>query len=183
MIKYIEGDLFGPVKATKDKFIILPHVCNDQNAWGAGFVVPLRKHFPEAEVRYRQMSLILGTVGTVLAGDLSGNVMICNMIAQTLGGKRPLFYNHLARCMDQVAEVVKHAQTYQRLPVEIHAPAFGSALAGGDWYVISQLIEDCWLRVNPVPVNIYYLPGTFLPPEQADDTRMGERVREVSQDQ
>jgi len=163
MIKYIEGDLFAAIKQKKDAFIVLPHVCNDQGKWGAGFVLPLRKHYPEAEVNYFQMqSMTLGKVSSVVVED---NVLICNMVAQTLGGKRPLFYNHLATCLNIVADRVVFIQKHQKLPVEIHAPAFGSGLAGGDWNVIRPLIEDAWCRVNPVPVSIYYLPGTFLPPE------------------
>jgi hypothetical protein len=30
--------------------------------------------------------------------------------------------------------------------VEIHAPKFGSGLAGGNWNFISDLIEDIWSK-------------------------------------
>jgi hypothetical protein len=33
---------------------------------------------------------------------------------------------------------------------------FGSALAGGDWRFIEELITDCWL-VRGIQVTVYYL--------------------------
>ena len=38
--------------------------------------------------------------------------------------------------------------------VQIHAPKFGSGLAGGNWNFISCLIEDIW---DGIPVFIYDL--------------------------
>jgi hypothetical protein len=32
--------------------------------------------------------------------------------------------------------------------IEIHAPKFGSGLAGGNWNFISDLIEDIWGKYN-----------------------------------
>lgn len=160
-INYIEGDLFAAIKARPSNTpIIVPHICNNQGAWGAGFVVPLGRHYPKAKACYLRSSKTLGRVGFCH----NGNVLVANMVAQELGGDRPLYYNHLARCMDRVA---KRMGGY---PYEIHAPAFGSGLAGGDWRVIEQLIQDCWIRkCTPASINIYYLPGTFLPPDYDDE--------------
>jgi hypothetical protein len=38
--------------------------------------------------------------------------------------------------------------------VQIHAPKFGSGLAGGNWNFIEELIKDIWLNI---PVMIYSL--------------------------
>lgn len=157
MINYIEGDLFAAIKAKPANTpIIVPHICNNKGGWGAGFVVPLGKHYPAAKANYLRSKMRLGSVGFTQCN----NVLICNMVAQELGGDRPLYYNHLARCMDKVAYKMGG------YPYEIHAPAFGSGLAGGDWDIIKELIEDCWIRkCTPASINIYYLPGTFLPPD------------------
>jgi len=158
MIKYIEGDLFAEIKEVKDKLVVIPHVCNNQKKFGAGFVVPLAKHFPMAKQSYMSKSqLELGEVIYVK----TGNVLICNMIAQELGGIRPLFYNHLAACLTSVANTIKNNDELY----EIHAPAFGTNLAGGSWNVILPLIEDAWIRSGIKNINIYFLPGTFLPPD------------------
>jgi len=47
-IKYIEKDLFEGIKDHKDCVIFIPHITNNIKKWGAGFVLPLAKHFPEA---------------------------------------------------------------------------------------------------------------------------------------
>jgi hypothetical protein len=193
-IQYVEGDMFGPLLANKEPgSIVVPHVCNDRGAWGAGFVVPLGRTFPKAKQEYIDWSKAvaifsgerdepselvtfslgetqivevqegLGTRLHVMGGfgnehevptNPQPSIHVCNMIAQTLGGVRPLFYNHLARCLDTVAKfALKHNS-------RIMAPMFGSALAGGNWNIIEKLIEDCWLRKG-LSATIYYLPGTL----------------------
>ena len=52
-IKYVKGDLFDHIGLIKQK-IGIAHVCNDIGHWGAGFSGVLSKHYPLAEVSYRQ---------------------------------------------------------------------------------------------------------------------------------
>lgn len=169
-VKYVEGDLFaanGKLNGT----LVVPHVCNDAGAWGAGFVVPLGRNFPTTQERYRKwyggspppeatypggLNFGLGKTQNIEVHADQPRVIVANMIAQHMtGGVRPLRYNALAACMDQV---VGEFDKYDH--PEIHAPMFGSALAGGDWNFIEQLVTDCWLR-RDVDVTIYYLPGTL----------------------
>lgn len=157
MIKYIEGDMFPDLKNLKDdEIVFLPHVCNDKKGWGSGFVVPLSKNYPAAKNNYLNSEKI--ALGHTQFIPVSNNIIVCNMIAQTLGGVRPLYYNHLVVCMERVAETIL---TFGVLGVKrIIAPAFGSNLAGGDWNFISELINDCWID-RGIDVTIYYLPGTL----------------------
>jgi O-acetyl-ADP-ribose deacetylase (regulator of RNase III) len=158
-IKYVEGDLFGPAKeASKDNIVIISHVVNNKGAFGAGFVLHLSKHFPKVKDSYYKWSssgqLKLGEVLFVDVG-LRNELKIANMCAQTLGGERPLYYNALAKCMDTVGqEAEKHKAV-------IIAPAFGTNLAGGDFKIIEQLMQDCWIRDKNLDVTIHYLPGTL----------------------
>lgn len=80
--------------------------------------------------------------------------IVANMIAQTLGGKRPLFYNHLVDCMENVADTVLCRSEIGLC--EIVCPKFGSALAGGNWEFIKELIEDCWEK-RGIKVTVYAL--------------------------
>lgn len=187
-IIYVEGDLFKAVKAVQedDNFfgtIMVPHVCNNSGAWGAGFVVPLGKEFPYTRKCYLDWydghpndnlasylgtdnkRFVLGATQEVqVASARNSKSMVYNMIAQAgIGGKRPLRYDALAKCMDHVRE----AATKHHEP-QIHAPLFGAGLAGGNWDFIAALIEDTWLS-RGVPVTIYYLkdkvPPGWTPPE------------------
>lgn len=169
--RYIEGDLFehdyDPARTT-----IIAHVCNDQGVMGSGFVVPLAKHFPwakEAYVNWFKDNLlqadVLGEVGSPGRGQTQmvtvkndessswyeGRIVVANMVAQDLGSERPLYYNDLVKCMEQVAK-----SDYAACGAEIICPMFGSALAGGDWRFIEELITDCWL-MRGIQVTVYYL--------------------------
>lgn len=171
-INYVKGDLFGPIKADSEPgAIVLPHVCNDRGAWGAGFVVPLGRTFPSAKQNYLAWhGNCLTKSGMNITGEfglgetqfvnVDDKIFVANMVAQTLGGARPLFYNHLCRCMDSVAKFVMERSDAREHPARIICPAFGSGLAGGNWVLIEQLIQDCWLRLD-ISVSVYYLPGTL----------------------
>lgn len=137
MINYVKGDLF---KFIEDKsHICIPHVTNNQNAWGSGFVVPLGQIFPKAKQHYHQHvhHRCLGSVGFV---EVKRNVWVANMCSQILGGERPLNYGSLVACMKKVGVFCVHNN------LDIVAPKFGSALAGGNWLFIEDLIEDIWLE-------------------------------------
>lgn len=165
MLTETRGNLFEYVGQNPEKILVIPHVVNNKDAFGAGFVVPLMHLYPEAKKRYHTDKYYqnLGFVQYIPCtnhGDLDAkkrNVLITNMCAQTLGGERPLFYNSLSRCMDNVARVVDGLITVDKTStVEIVCPRFGSALAGGNWEFIKELIHDCWVR-NGLTVKVFYL--------------------------
>lgn len=154
MLGYVKSDLFEFVEGVKkDCVIAIPHVCNDKGAWGAGFVLPLAKHYPNAKFRYITMRQELGKVSASWSGN---EIVVFNMVAQTLGGERPLYYNHLAVCMDKVGKYLNNFRAKYNKEVRIIAPAFGSGLAGGDWQFIESLIYDCWIELD-LRVTICYL--------------------------
>lgn len=170
MITYKQGDLFAHVadrveskkSANENVQILIPHVCNDRGAWGAGFVIPLAKAYPKARESYLNLfELNIGKLGYTDLVRVSDEIQVVNMIAQHgTGGVRPLRYNHLAKCLAEVA-------VYANNEKEIHAPMFGSGLAGGDWNFIESLIIDTW---DGLDVTIYYLPNSipnnWLPPSR-----------------
>lgn len=169
MISYIQGDLFQFLGVhAQDHEILMPHVCNNQGAWGAGFVVPLGKFYPKSRQSYLDWHKSkvttegepfgLGGVQFVEETKYSnGGIIVCNMVAQKLGGVRPLRYDALARCMMRVAEYARICKE-----PEVVCPLFGAGLAGGNWDFIHQLIEDTWVA-RELKVNVYFLPQ-MMPP-------------------
>lgn len=145
-LTYVEGDLFQAIDKV-DRATVIAHVCNNKGRWGAGFVVSLGKKYPHAREAY--IGSNLGDIQMVLV-NTNPNIYVCNMIAQTLGGKRPLYYNHLSTCMDSLVTKMNRKE-------QIYAPRFGAGLAGGDWRVIEALIYDCWIRAG-IDVTIFHLP-------------------------
>jgi hypothetical protein len=154
-INYVSGDIFKHIDNYKTD-IILPHIVNIKNCWGAGFVLPLTRKYPLAKTNYHQAcdmykknpDVLLGQTQIVLV-QKEPQIKVANMFAQTLGGPRPLYYNYLARCMDNLKWDCDKNTT-------IIAPMFGSGLAGGNWSFIEELIEDCWI-IEGIPVVIYKL--------------------------
>lgn len=156
-IEYIKGDLFKHVEDTTDKLQIIPHVCNDKGGWGAGFVVALSKWNEKPEMEYRRISkdpTAQFRLGQNQWVPISNTLYVANMVAQrgykSLDNKRPLSYSALIKCMHDVATGIKARR--KEIPVEIHAPKFGSALAGGNWDFIVELIEEIW---EPTGATIY----------------------------
>ena len=163
-INYLIGDATKPKHNNKN--IIIPHVCNDKGGWGAGFVVALSKRWPEPEERYRRefrsgKNKYLGNVHFVHVEDSNYpvNIYVANMIAQegtiSRENKKPLKYRALANCMDEV----KYSAL--KINAEIHAPRFGSALAGGNWSFIEELIQEIWIE-NNINVYVYDLPANKI---------------------
>ena len=144
MLTYKYCDLFHDLK--RDHLIF--HVVNSVGAWGAGFVVPLGQHFPEAQQAYLDIQEYrLGEVQFITNEDI---IVIANAIAQkgcmSYDNPKPLSYKHLKRCM-------KIAGDFCRLnELAIQAPKFGSGLAGGNWEIIENLIKYIWKDIN---VTIY----------------------------
>ena len=158
MINYYVGDVFEEIKNIKNKTIIIPHVCNDVGGWGAGFVVPLGKNFPESKERYIKLSkegdIPLGYTQLVYCENECNIVVVCNMIAQhgTVGpnNSKPIKYGALAECLNRI----KILCLYKENP-EIHTCAFDSALAGGNWGIIATLLEE--IIPDEIPIHIYSL--------------------------
>jgi O-acetyl-ADP-ribose deacetylase (regulator of RNase III) len=158
-IKYVKGDLFKLLpRYTDGTQWVIPHVCNNKGAWGAGFVVPLAKYYPQAQKEYmlhaKRQSLYLGQVQMVpIMKEPFIEGYVVNMVAQTLGSDRPLYYSYLVQCMDHVGITFAASNTMQ---AHIHCPKFGSGLAGGNWDFIEELIIDCWIK-RKLDVTVYYL--------------------------
>lgn len=184
-IRYIEGDLFKH-EYDSSRCTIIAQVCNDQGRMGDGFVVPLAKTFPWVKEAYcnwfkdlaqRDSEVLLDTQrlgdftkparGQTQLVNVSDEpkIIVANMVAQDLSdGPRPLYYNDLVKCMEQVANC-RQIQA----GAEIICPMFGSGLAGGNWDFIQDLITDCWLT-RGIQVTVYYLkqflPEGFVPPAE-----------------
>lgn len=135
--------------------IIIPHVCNNINLFGAGFAAAIAQEYPIVKENFHLLgkNTLLGHVQniTVLENKSYGRkLIISNMIAQngiiSNNNKRPLNYGALSYCMYNIKSLARDIlKTTDSSSVEIHAPKFGSGLAGGNWLFIEELIRDIWL--------------------------------------
>lgn len=153
----ISGDQSGST-------VIIPHVCNNINLFGAGFARQISDRFPSVKENFHLLGKTakLGQTQNILVAEnkkYGYQLYISNMISQNgikdINNQRPLNYEALFRCMNDIKNFIHKIKSRfreDRLSVEIHAPKFGSGLAGGDWNFISLMIEDIW---SNIPVYIY----------------------------
>lgn len=151
--------------------VIVPHVCNNVNAFGAGFASDVAQKFPEVKINFHMLGnkAKLGQVqfvSVVKEPTYKHEIIFANMIAQnkllSKENPRPLNYAALVHSMNEVRIYANELQKKysESTNVEIHAPKFGSGLAGGNWDFISCLIQDIW---SDIPVYIYGIKAQIKP--------------------
>lgn len=152
-------------KSSNSCNVIIPHVCNNIDLFGAGFAHAISEKYPEVKNNYHLLGkkFLKDNPGYVQFIDVdyekqyNRRLIVANMIAQngvrTARNPRPLNYAYLLKSMLDIKKFVLTKFNSEN-PVEIHCPKFGSGLAGGNWKFISDLIEDCW---SNIPVLVYSL--------------------------
>lgn len=137
--------------------VIVPHVCNNVNAFGAGFAGQVAQQFPEVKANFHMLGnkSKLGQTQFIVSKTnekYKHSIVFANMIAQngliSPKNTRPLNYYALAICMNDIRNYIKNFKMNNDNNIEIHAPKFGSGLAGGNWNFISDLIQDIWQDVS-----------------------------------
>lgn len=143
MIRYIKGDLFDHLK--REDNIHICHIVNNQGRWGAGFTKALDKYSKIPKETYLEWYRSTGnfSLGEICFActDNIDNIEVIHMLAQNgLPGKynpKPVVYSALVDCM---REVVFHTDKLSK----IYCPKIGTGYGGGDWMVISALMEEIW---------------------------------------
>jgi O-acetyl-ADP-ribose deacetylase (regulator of RNase III) len=153
-INYVIGDATHPVGEGQK---LICHISNDKGYWAKGFVLAVRKRWKEPEKLYREQKNY--TLGKIELIRVEKDICVVNMIAQhdikpTLvpSGKGfttvpPIRYDALKECLKTINDIAV------RTGSTIHAPRFGSDLAGGKWSEIEKIINE----VVTVDVTIYDL--------------------------
>jgi hypothetical protein len=161
-ILYIRQNIFESIENrlisdNKSFTLIVPHVCNNINVFGAGFAYHVSQHYPtvkenfhllgkKASLGYTQFLQVKSNKKT------NGKIIFANMIAQhgTISkiNPRPINYASLIKCMMDIKIFIESLEYKDDTTTEIHAPKFGSRLAGGNWSFIENLIEDVWPNID-----------------------------------
>ena len=177
-IKYIVGDVTDP-RLSIDQFsrpIIIPHVVNNKGIMGGGVAKALYTKWPQVKSDYVERNMRYGLdMGSLIRSYVDGLPLpldVISMVAQDAPGvtqslkaelvtatesrfpyevkRPPIRYAALAESMRKAGCVSRSENA------SIHAPKFGSDLAGGDWSVIEQLILEVWVDQG-LDVTIYQL--------------------------
>lgn len=142
--------------------VFVPHVCNNCDVFSSGFAGQIAEKYPIIASNYH----ILGkkflkenmgycqNIKIFQEPKYKHQLYISNMIAQdgfsNSRKTRPLNYLALVKCMVSLSNFIKKNTGFLQKTenVEIHAPKFGSGIAGGNWNFIEDLIEDIWSEYN-----------------------------------
>lgn len=134
----IKGDLIK--LAIEGKFDLIIHGCNCFCTMGAGIAKTIKQKFPEAykadlETEKGDKSK-LGKISWAQSKTESGELIIINGYTQFdwRGGGRKADY-------EAIREVFKNVKK-EFSGLRIGYPAIGAGLAGGDWQIISEIINE-----------------------------------------
>jgi hypothetical protein len=147
--------------------VIVPHVCNNIDLFDAGFAGQVAKHYPEVKANYHMLgkNFLRNNLGhsqiikVYEQPKYKHKLYFVNMIAQngvrSSKNSRPLNYAALVKSMIQVSQFIHNNTAFlqKNENVEIHAPKFGSGLAGGNWNFINELIDDVWSKYHVFVYN------------------------------
>lgn len=153
-ITYLIGDATRPVGSGLK---IVAHCCNDEGAWGAGFVLALSARWKKPERDYRAQRAFGGwRLGDVQFVAVKDDIVVANIIGQHgtgwLGGIPPIRYDAIREGFNRI-----EASNVESEAFSVHMPRLGCGLAGGDWKQIERLIVET-LCARDVPVFVYDLP-------------------------
>ena len=130
------------------------HGCNAQGVMGSGVALAVKKKYPEA---YRSYASIHADEGLVLGESYpyvhpDKKLVIWNAITQEGFGQplRNCSYDAIQTCFEGINFAVG---TLDNVDKEIHIPAIGAGLGGGNWEIIREIIE----QTCTVPVTLWLL--------------------------
>jgi O-acetyl-ADP-ribose deacetylase (regulator of RNase III) len=119
---------------------IIVHGCNCRGKMGSGIAKQVKAEYPKVFARYHDDYEAIGLkLGTISFVHVAGEKIIVNAMTQENYGKEPKLYvdyTAVRKCFRLVNEVA----LVDKLPV--HFPLIGCGLAGGDWSIISAIIDD-----------------------------------------
>ena len=121
---------------------ILVHGCNCQGVMGSGVALQIKQKWPTVfshyQLHHRSNSLFLGSAYFVNAEI---DVCVCNAITQKFYGREPgKVYVSYDAVRDAFNTVNMWALRYGY--ETINFPLIGCGLAGGDWSVVSSIIDE-----------------------------------------
>jgi O-acetyl-ADP-ribose deacetylase (regulator of RNase III) len=141
--KYIKGDI------TETELKYIAHGVNCQNVMGSGVAKALYSKFPKVKTKYHEFCKendisLLGLVNIVYNNE---DKTIFNCFTQQFygyDGKRYVNYPAIVDCFRAVCDEILVYQPFigAKPDYRLAIPKIGCGLAGGDWNIVEQLIND-----------------------------------------
>ena len=143
-IIYKKGDLLD------SDCMLIAHGCNAQGVMGSGVAKAVRARYPIAYELYHSHFLDKGlALGENISVGINGeNKVIVNCITQEFYGRDSsriyINYKAIKQCMYNINFLYNLDYNCVALP------KIGAGLGGGDWDIISKIIEEELVNIQPV---------------------------------
>lgn len=157
----------GLIEYLEDKTNNLIVQCvNSKNVMGAGIAKVIYNKWPQVKTEYHKFmdnGNGLGDIQYINCNNFK-NQFVVNMVAQDVPGGHdfktksgkvhlpPVRYDSLKQCMLQISQGFMTKGLYTK-GYTVVGPKFCAGLSGGDWKIIKNLIDECWLA-NDIDVTI-----------------------------
>ena len=125
---------------------ILVHGCNAQGVMGSGIALAVKTKYPAAFDAYRAACASLKPeerLGKSVFVNVSDYIYVANCITQFdfgKDGRKYVNYQAIQQCFTDVAAKAKKDH------LDVHYPLIGAGLGGGDWAVISNIIDAVFAK-------------------------------------
>ena len=127
-----------------ESFDVIAHGCNCFHTMGAGVAKTLRAKYPKIfEVDGNDSVFGLeAKLGTYTVAEVEENKFIYNLYTQFRYGreKRHLNYEALVSSLDSMNTSI--GDKLGGKPIKLVLPKIGCGLAGGNWNIVSKIIEE-----------------------------------------
>ena len=123
---------------------IIVHGCNCQGVMGGGFALEVKNRFPLAYHEYDKVHRTNGLkLGEICFAEVAPNKFIINANTQEGfgGSRRNVSYDAVADCFSEVYRFAKVIEQHRGVKLDVIFPAIGAGLGGGDWKIISAIID------------------------------------------
>lgn len=150
MINYVTGNLL------ESEADIIGHQVNAQGVMGAGLAKQIRSRYPNVYNDYTALCKTNQNKNTLMGQaqfiEVGTNKYVASLFGQLYYGRQKMQYTHYPSLKAALTELREVAEEHG---ISVGLPKFlGCGLAGGDWEVVSKIIEEAF---DGYEVTIYKL--------------------------
>jgi len=130
--KYIKGDI------TETELKYIAHGVNCRNVMGSGVAKAIFTKWPDVKNNYHKYFERYGYLGEIHEAYSDSKVSIINCFTQDKfgnSGKKYVNYAAVVTCFEKLSRLIPKNEI-------LAIPKIGCGLAGGDWNIVEQLIND-----------------------------------------
>lgn len=138
MFKTIQGNILDAAKG------IIVHGCNATDGPVGGLAAAVFEKYPQSQLMHNDHvnTAWIPPLGTISVYKVSDELIIVNAITQRLPGAGTLSYDAVLECFKHVDSLANHIEEATQIQLPILYPKIGAGIAGGNWNIISTIIQE-----------------------------------------